>query len=313
MEFEELRNTVGLLLQMTRHIWNTGRVVILDSGFCALSGIVELAKRGLHGGDLIKKRQYWPKGILGESIKAHFAEKQVGGFDCWNGVLNDPPVTVFCFKEPDYVMSIMSTYGTVNEEGGLKKRIFTDADGNEQVRTFRYTEVFHNHYQYRHVVDDNNNSRMEPLSIEETWKISYWPNRVFAFVLGVTGVNTQRAYEYFGRHAKQGNLEFRRELAWELIYNPEVPVEEKRRKSRERSCKKTKQHHCELTTLPKKCAFDAHEPTKFVARTAQYKQRKCVCGKARTRTYCICSPSVHRCPECYVDHRIEVAMANNGS
>lgn len=50
MEFEELGKTVGLLLRMTRPIWNTGRVVILDSGFCVLSGIVELAKRGLHGG-----------------------------------------------------------------------------------------------------------------------------------------------------------------------------------------------------------------------------------------------------------------------
>jgi hypothetical protein len=58
----------------------------------------------------------WPIWIFGESIKAHFAEKQVGEVDCWNGVLNDQPKTVFCFKDPDYVMSIMSTYGTVNEE-----------------------------------------------------------------------------------------------------------------------------------------------------------------------------------------------------
>jgi hypothetical protein len=105
---------------MTRHIWNTGRVVILDSGFCVFSGIMELAKRGLHGGALINNRRYWPKWILGEIIKAHFAEKQVGEVDCWNDILNDQHVTVFCFKEPEYVMSIMSTYGTVNEEGELK-------------------------------------------------------------------------------------------------------------------------------------------------------------------------------------------------
>jgi hypothetical protein len=79
----------------------------------------------------------------------------------------------------------------------------------------------------------------QPLSIEETWKTSNWPNRVFAFVLGVTGVNRQQAYEHFGGHAKQGNLEFRRELAWEMIYNPEVPVEEEYHQSKERSCKKT--------------------------------------------------------------------------
>jgi hypothetical protein len=134
--------------------------------------------------------RYWPKWILGDAIKSHFAEKEVGAVDCWNGIMDDQPVTVFCFKEPDYVMSIMSTYGTVNEEGEKKKRIFNDAEGKEQVRTFFYTEAFHNHHQHRHVVDDNNNNnnRMQPILIEETWKTVHWPHRVFAFILGVTGV-----------------------------------------------------------------------------------------------------------------------------
>jgi hypothetical protein len=114
-----------------------------------------------------------------------------------------------------------------------------------------------------------------------------------------------------GGHAKQGNLEFRRELAWEMIYNPEVPVEEEYHQAKERSCKKMKLGHCELMTLRKKCAFYGHEPTKCVTTTAQYNRRKCVCGKARTRTYCICSPVVHKWPECYADRRIEVAMATN--
>jgi hypothetical protein len=98
--------------------------------------------------------------------------------DCWNGSLNDQAVTVFCFKESDYIMSIMSTYGTVNPVGKLKRRVFPlgAVDGTQEACTFQYTEVFHNHYQYRHVVDDNNNNRMQPISIEETWKTSYWPN-----------------------------------------------------------------------------------------------------------------------------------------
>jgi hypothetical protein len=137
---------------------------------------------------------------LGKEIKAHFAEKEVGLVDCWNGDLNDQAVTVFCSKEPDYVMSIMSACGTVNEEGAVKKR--KGADGNEQVHTFCYMEVFHNHYRYRHVVDDNNSNCMQLIMVEESWKTGYWPNRVFTFILGVTGINTQqqlgvqeRAYE----------------------------------------------------------------------------------------------------------------------
>lgn len=111
-------------------------------------------------------------------------------------------------------------------------------------------------------------------------------------------------------NAKQVNLEFRRELATEMIHNPEVPEYEDDRQSKERRCKKQKQVHCELLTLPRKCAFDAHEPTKLVKRKTEYNQRKCLCGRTRTRTYCKCSPGTHRCPECYADHRIEVAMAN---
>ena len=41
---------------MTQPIWNSGRVVILDSGFCVLQGLIELAKMGLYASALIKKK-----------------------------------------------------------------------------------------------------------------------------------------------------------------------------------------------------------------------------------------------------------------
>jgi hypothetical protein len=72
-----------------------------------------------------------------------------------------------------------------------------------------------------------------------------------AFILGVTGVNTQRAFEHFAGNAKQGNLEFRRELAGEMIHNPDVPVEEDDHQSKEKRCKKQKEVHRELQTLPR--------------------------------------------------------------
>jgi hypothetical protein len=92
------------------------------------------------------------------------------------------------------VMSILSAYGTVNEEGAVKQ-IFKEADGDEQVPTFCYTELFNNHYQYWHVVDDNNNNpaRMQSILMEETGKMSYWPCQVFPFILGVAGINRQGA------------------------------------------------------------------------------------------------------------------------
>ena len=58
--YDDLGKTVGLLLRLTEPIWNQGKVVILDSGFCVLQGILELAKKGVFAAALIKKCHYWP-------------------------------------------------------------------------------------------------------------------------------------------------------------------------------------------------------------------------------------------------------------
>jgi hypothetical protein len=38
-------------------------VVILDSGFCALQGIIELQKKLVFAVDVIQKLKYWPKHV----------------------------------------------------------------------------------------------------------------------------------------------------------------------------------------------------------------------------------------------------------
>ena len=78
---------------------------ILDSGFCVLKGIAEIQKNGVYASALIKKRGYWPKYICGEDIKSHFT-------DAWAGKLDGVPFHIYTMKEPDYVMTLMSTYGT---------------------------------------------------------------------------------------------------------------------------------------------------------------------------------------------------------
>ena len=52
--------TVGLLLHMLEPIFTRGNVVILDSGFCMLKGIVELKKRGVYASALIKNGSIGP-------------------------------------------------------------------------------------------------------------------------------------------------------------------------------------------------------------------------------------------------------------
>ena len=40
--FDDLGKTVGTLLRLTEPVWGSGRVFVLDSGFCVLQAIVEL-------------------------------------------------------------------------------------------------------------------------------------------------------------------------------------------------------------------------------------------------------------------------------
>ena len=56
--YDDLGVTVGLLLWLLAPIFFKGFIVILDSGFCVLKGIIELCKKGVFPSALIKKRRY---------------------------------------------------------------------------------------------------------------------------------------------------------------------------------------------------------------------------------------------------------------
>lgn len=173
-EHNDKGKTVGLLLRLTRQLYGTGKVVILDSGFCVLQGIIELAKHGVFASALIKKRRFWPKFIPGDEIKAHFELLQVGTAGSIRGQKDGVDFDVYCLKEPDYTMMIMSTYGTNLPMGATKKRVVKRADNTTEIIEFRYPEVIHNHYQNRHCVDDHNANRHAPISIETTWATKWW-------------------------------------------------------------------------------------------------------------------------------------------
>ena len=131
-KFNNQGKTVGLLLRVLEPIFGKGMVVILDSGFCVLKGIVELKKRGVYASALIKKRRYWPKYIKGNVIKQHFDEKAVGNCDSWKGNMDEVPFHVYTMKEPDYVMSLMLTYGTNLRSGKETCCEWVDSDGTKK-------------------------------------------------------------------------------------------------------------------------------------------------------------------------------------
>jgi len=102
-EFQELGPTTGLLLRLTRPIWNTGKFVCMDSGFCVLEALIQLRKKGVFSSALIKKWRYWPKYIDGDEIDKHFEDFEVGQCVALKGTLHGTDFYIYGMKEPDYV------------------------------------------------------------------------------------------------------------------------------------------------------------------------------------------------------------------
>ena len=163
--FDSIGKTVGALLHLTEPVWGSGRVFVLDSGFCALQEIVELWKKGVFAAALIKKCCYWPKYIPRNNIISHFTEKGIGESDALQGMLDDVKFHVVAMKETDYVMMFMTMYGTLAPLGEEKRHYLVN--GVKHVKTFQYLEVVHNHYQYRDVIDNHNSARMHRGDVDD--------------------------------------------------------------------------------------------------------------------------------------------------
>ena len=88
--------------------------------------------------------------------KDHFKDKEVGDTNSWAVQLDNVPFHVFVMKEPDYVMSLMSTYGTNSRDGYKETRRDWKENGATKNKSFMYPEVVHNHFKHCHAVDDHN-------------------------------------------------------------------------------------------------------------------------------------------------------------
>ena len=311
-EFEDQGKTASLLLRLCKCLYRTGKIVILDSGFCVLKAIIALKKVGVYSSALVKKRRYWPKYIKGEEIKAYFEDIETGVTKRLPGELEGEKFDLFCLKEPDYVMTLMSTYGSLNKLADQKESIRDTTNGN--VTRFYYNEVVGNHYRYRDAVDAHNAKRHDAgtkhgLSIENTWRTTRWPCRVFSFILALAEVNAFLAMVYFGDY-KGTQWEFRKKPAYELVHN-HYDMEGGEDNSLKRRILRSSMEH-RLVTAPKGCKFIGgswQNTYKF-----EYQQHKCMtknCTK-RTRTVCTCTKDIWRCNQCFVKHysdcHIDVAM-----
>ena len=305
---EKIGKTGCLLLRLTKALYTTGKVVILDSGFCVLQAIIALRDKGVFASALIKKRKYWPKWIDGDMIDKAMEDKAVGECDSYRGTLNNVPYDVFCMKEPEYVMKIMSTYGGLVEKDGQheSKRVYKNIENREVTVFFKYKEPFSNHFNYRHAVDDHNNLRHLTPSLEETWVTHQWPIRVFSFLLAVTEVNIYKAFSYFAwskEQAPDSILAFRKLLALSLINNDFLRLEEARN-LRSRGKKKKMDHSIE-TAPPHASAYVNGRWRKNAK--AKYQQFVCKTRgcKKQVRTYCCCGVGHWMCKDCHYTHLVD--------
>ena len=298
-------STVGLLLRMCKPFFYTGMALVLDSGFCVLKGLIELRKVGVFGASVIKKRRYWPKYIPGDDNNKHFEDKPVGSYDVLNGTLDGTNFTIHCFKEPDYVMQLMATYGTDEEmEDGKTQRTTINNDGERTMVNFKYRELFYNHFKYRNLVDLHNQCRHQPLSLESIWATRRWPNRVFCFLIAITEVNVKLAAEYFGTTPKMSMLQSRRLIAEAFITNDKIQ-EERLGRTVMRLRPAVVCHG--LMTVP---SFQRYNGVKFVKAGTRFPQRKCTtCGR-KVRTYCQCNPNNAMCQTCHTKHCVDLATAD---
>ena len=95
--------------------------------------------------------------------------------------------------------------------------------GYPEDRKFKFSEPFYLHFKYRHINDDHNNICLAVLSIEGSLETQRWAIWVFHYVFAVTELNMYLTMGHFlwSSEAKMQVLEYRRELAWALINNPD--------------------------------------------------------------------------------------------
>jgi hypothetical protein len=302
-----ITKTPALMLRMTEPIHGQGKVVTMDSGFCVAKGVTEMKKRGVYGQAIVKKRKFWPKFVPGDHIIDHFKTAALGTTETYKQTLDGEEFLVHCYRDDKYVCKMMSCHGLLDEVPDHK----TARKVNGQWKSFCYAEPFSRHNNGKHWVDDHNNRRHDPISLDDTWKTKWWPMRQFTFTIGVAEVNANNARARGRKREAEPQLEFRKKLAKLMIENTlDGSTEAAGMNLRDRTSNNGVIHR-----LTQRGNFEGawDNGLQAFSRTKQ-KYQKSSCDKCGTkcRTYCACNRSVCLCVECYADHKPTVETSISG-
>ena len=82
-------------------------------------------------------------------------------------------------------------------EAARTSRYLIDSSGMKETKNLTFWQIFGIHFRYRHQLDDHNNWRHVPISLERTWVTKFWTDWKFSWYLAVSEVNIALASGHF--------------------------------------------------------------------------------------------------------------------
>ena len=229
----------------------------------------------------------------GDFIDQHMAGKRLGETETYVQEINGTRFLVHCCKDADWTTKIMSTHGVLDENQDHPTWRMIDG----QWKTFKYAEPFSRHNRGKHWVDDVNQRRHAPISLESAWGTKWWANRQFTFLLSVA--EEARAT----KELADSVLGFWKRLAKLMLENklnehgvaPNSPIRPRRVSNTPHVLQKREKFQGK---------YDP-ERRQFKLVKLVYLARPCRDCRKDTRDYCSCDPSIDLCSACFGAHRAE--------
>ena len=136
-----------------------------------------------------------------DQINSHFADKDIDDTYSLPSNMDNISLHIFGMDEPDYVMKLMSVYGT-NERiaNHTTRQECVNLEEKQVSQSFCYPKVISNHFKFQHSVDDHNAKRHAKICLEHVLATKCWPQMPFLFLLAITELNVNLAEAYFVHH-----------------------------------------------------------------------------------------------------------------
>ncbi len=302
LQFECYSTTAKLMLEMSKLLFNSGKIVTMDSGFCVTAGILAMHDHGVFGQALIKKRgRYWPTHVPGDQIKNYFADMEIGDTNTLKQVINSKNFFIHCTKDDGYVTKTMSTHGTLCEiPSHCTRRVV-----GGQVKIFSYVEPLLRHNMAKHFVDDVNNRRHDPIGLDSSWATKSWEQRQFTFFLSIAEVNALISQARGRKCPAAPTLTFWKKSAQQMINNrlsdDGMQVQSPIRPKKQLSDMNLEEHV--LDTRPVFTGAWDSSAKKFADVLTKYCKTVCATCMKLTRQYCRCDRRILMCWNCFADHK----------